>query len=197
MASVRTCKSRAPESFRASAFPDGLASSWWPKSGLRDCELENMPMGVVRCLMLSLDLVEEHPGKHLEAKRKPGGLWGVLGCLGKDKCCSVCMPNSWGCPVPAVYLTVQRSIEMSQVPGQERVKDVPNKSNLHAKAPPSFGPHNPRLVRANQYFMKTFPSFPWGERQACQASFVERKGKDQALRAFGPHSGFPLSQSLL
>lgn len=88
-----------------------------------------------------------------------------LRSLTEDKCCSFCLPKPWGCPVPAVHLTVQRSTEMSQVPGQERVKEMPNKSNLHAKASPSFSPHNPRLVQANQYFMKTFPSFRYGEGQ--------------------------------
>lgn len=45
---------------------------------------------------------------------------------------------------------------------QERVKDVPNKSNLHAKVSPFLPPDYPRLVQTNQYFMST-GSATWGE----------------------------------
>ena len=40
-----------------------------------------------------------------------------------------------------------------------------SKSNLHAKASPSF-PDSPSLVQTNQYFMKTFPG-SWGEAGAA------------------------------
>lgn len=36
-----------------------------------------LPLGVVRCPEVSLDPVEEHPGRNLEAKRNPGGVWRI------------------------------------------------------------------------------------------------------------------------
>lgn len=58
---------------------------------------------------------------------------------------------------------------------QEGVKDVQNKSNLHAKVSPFLPPDYPRLVQTNQYFMSTAPA------PACGGRQVHSQGREPAL----------------
>lgn len=67
------------------------------------------------------------------------------------------MPEALPLPRPGAALSppVPSWTPQHGIPGagQEGVKDVLNKPNLHAKVSP---PDNPRLMRTNQYFMSTF-----------------------------------------
>lgn len=76
----------------------------------------------------SLDLTEEQPAGLLRQKQ------GTF----------VAVPGSrvpWVCTAPAcAWPTSWGTEEVSQLPGQERVKEVPNTSHLHAKVSLSFPP---------------------------------------------------------
>lgn len=94
------------------------------------------------------------------------------------------IPKSWGCPVPAVHPTVQRSTEMSQVPGQERVKTMPNKSNLHARLLHPYS--SQRKACASQSIFYEDLSFLPIRREAGAPGFLcGRKRKGLGLHAFG------------